>query len=159
MHPPAKVEMGGGCDERDGDGAVYRTEGADDLTDDVAVVVVINPRSAGAAMALKRLRRLPGGVRVLVLERDTRRLIEAMTDLLTSSQTSRGGVRFLAGGGDGTVASVAVAVADACQRAGLSPSSAAPVAPLPLGTVGWDRMSRSRVTAFPLSNATLSHTD
>jgi hypothetical protein len=45
-------------------------------------------------------------------------------------------VRVLAGGGDGTAAAVACLVADACKAAGVEPS-AAPVAPLPLGTVGW----------------------
>ena len=40
-------------------------------------------------------------------------------------------MRFLAGGGDGTVASVACLVADACERIS---APVAPVAPLALGT-------------------------
>ena len=155
LHPPNKVEIEMGVSDGGGDGAFYRAEGADGWTDKVVVAVVINPRSAGAAKALKRLKHLPEGVRVFMLERDTRRLMEAMTDLLTSARTNGGGVRVIAGGGDGTVASVACLMADACQRAGLNPSSAvAPVAPLPLGTVG---LRRTRATAFPLFASTSSH--
>lgn len=130
LSPPTTQQTVGGGDGR----GFFFTGGARVATDNVIVAVVINRRSAGAATALARLRHVPG-VHLLVLERDTRRLTDAMTALLASLKASNGECRFLAGGGDGTAAAVATLVADACERAGVTPSSA-PVAPLPLGTVG-----------------------
>ena len=146
LRPPATVEM----DEAEGDDGFFYSSHVAGTTDKRAVAVVINPRSAGAVTALKRINKHTigaaaaaghghghghGGVHVLLLERDTRGLMHTMTELLVSARERGGGVRVLAGGGDGTVAAVACLVADACLRAGHA-SSAVPVAPLPLGTVG-----------------------
>ena len=113
------------------------------------VCVIVNVRAPGAKTAVKRLKRLHG-VEVLVMDsKSQERLLRRMEELLVGSNGNdardeddghgRGGraarrIRFLAGGGDGTIAAAASLIALACERAGLAPELRAPVAPLPLGT-------------------------
>ena len=109
------------------------------------VCVIVNVRAPGAKTAVKRLKRLHG-VEVLVMDsKSQERLLRRLEELLVGSDGNdardkddghgRGGrIRFLAGGGDGTIAAAASLIALACERAGLAPELRAPVAPLPLGT-------------------------
>ena len=113
------------------------------------VCVIVNVRAPGAKTAVKRLKRLHS-VEVLVMDsKSQERLLRRMEELLVGSNGNdardeddghgRGGraarrIRFLAGGGDGTIAAAASLIALACERAGLAPELRAPVAPLPLGT-------------------------
>ena len=109
------------------------------------VCVIVNVRAPGAKTAVKRLKRLHG-VEVLVMDsKSQERLLRRLEELLVGSDGNdardkddghgRGGrIRFLAGGGDGTIAAAASLIALACERAGIAPELRAPVAPLPLGT-------------------------
>lgn len=113
------------------------------------VCVIVNVRAPGAKTAVKRLKRLHD-VEVLVMDsKSQERLLRRLEELLVGSLGNdardeddghgRGGriarrIRFLAGGGDGTIAATASLIALACERAGLAPELRAPVAPLPLGT-------------------------
>ncbi|KAK3275319.1 hypothetical protein CYMTET_16541 [Cymbomonas tetramitiformis] len=98
-----------------------------DIGDIPSVCVVINPNAVGAAGVLRELRALTG-VTVHLLERSApERLIAACA----ASMVEDVGVRFLAGGGDGTLAAVARAIAEACATLDLPPAA---LAPLALGT-------------------------
>ena len=112
------------------------------------VCVIVNVRAPAAKIAVKRLRKLHASVEVLVMDSESQEaLLRRLQELLvgdadrhppsgdrTASAVPPPRVRFLAGGGDGTVAAAASLIALACERARLPQTRRAPVAPLPLGT-------------------------
>ena len=112
------------------------------------VCVIVNVRAPAAKIAVKRLRKLHASVEVLVMDSESQeKLLRRLQELLvgdadrhppsgdrTASAVPPPRVRFLAGGGDGTVAAAASLIALACERARLPQTRRAPVAPLPLGT-------------------------
>ena len=113
------------------------------------VCVIVNVRAPAAKIAVKRLRKLHASVEVLVMDSESQEaLLRRLQELLvgkdadrhpssgdrTASAVPPPRVRFLAGGGDGTVAAAASLIALACERAHLPQTRRAPVAPLPLGT-------------------------
>ena len=112
------------------------------------VCVIVNVRAPAAKIAVKRLRKLHASVEVLVMDSESQEaLLRRLQELLvgdadrhppsgdrTASAVPPPRVRFLAGGGDGTVAADASLIALACERARLPQTRRAPVAPLPLGT-------------------------
>lgn len=112
------------------------------------VCVIVNVRAPAAKIAVKRLRKLHASVEVLVMDSESQEaLLRRLQELLvgdadrhppsgdrTASAVPPPRVRFLAGGGDGTVAAAASLIALACERARLPQTRRAPVASLPLGT-------------------------
>ena len=96
--------------------------------------VIVNVRAPGAKTAVKRLKRLHG-VEVLVMDsKSQERLLRRLEELLVGSDGNADKddghgarrIRFLAGGGDGTIAAAASLIALACERAGLAPGTPRP---------------------------------